>query len=130
MGKRWLVVTTSESASTCAKSGLTARSKVIAEEATNLAVTPGSKPSGSLTKRPRKGSSRARTRRPVSETVRLGMISSVRSGEISSRPVSLPAVESVPELSRGIGIHESISSLLRSMLRHAWKPHCFPFPAS
>jgi hypothetical protein len=41
------------------------------------------------------------------------MISSARSAEISSRPVSLPAVESVPELSRGIGIHESSSSLLR-----------------
>ena len=55
MGKRWLAVTTVASASTCAKSGLTARSSVSADEATNFAVSPGSKTTGWLTKTPLSG---------------------------------------------------------------------------
>src|SRR3712207_6952960 len=52
IGKRWLAVLTVASASTCAKSGLTARPSVAAEDMTSFAVRPGSNPTGLLTKRP------------------------------------------------------------------------------
>ncbi len=57
------------------------------------------------------------TRLPVSESVRLGMTSSVRSVEMPSNPVRCPSWLNCDEMSREIGIHESISSLKRSILR-------------
>jgi hypothetical protein len=63
------------------------------------------------------GKLRTGTRLPVSETVKLGISSSVRSVEIFSSPVKRPAWLSNAERSREMGIHESSSLLKRLMTR-------------
>ena len=124
IGKRWLAVTTNWSDSTCAKSGFNAKSRVMLGVRLYLPVRPRSILIGSLTNLP--VSSRPELicagvsvpfRFPVSETVILGINSSVRSVDIPSRPEMCPSWDIQPESARSIGIQLSNSLLMRLMRR-------------
>lgn len=123
MGNLWLASTTGASASASAKSGLTAASSVMFGDMLYLTVNPTSALAGGFEKR-------VRLRRvPVSFSVKVGMISSVRSASISSRPVILPNLLRKPGTPRGRATHELNSPLRREIVREALNPQNFPFPA-
>src|SRR6266853_6149356 len=114
-----------------------AKSRVTFGVIVYLPVRPGSNLIGSFTILP--GSSipaaswaelKVARRFPVSDRVRLGINSSVRSAEIPSRPERCPSCASQLEMSRFIGIHISSSLLKRLMRRQKCAPHNLSLPAT